>query len=645
MTKYRLYFNNFLVIAFSFIVIIRLIYLQTVKKEEFLAIYNQKSTNIIEGYSAPRGRIKDRNGTILVDNQRTNIITYRILTNNPSPIESAKSLLAIMPYDATASIAELKKYYLLTGEADKYLTAEEEQLYQERKLTKAEIDDLKLERIQDADLAIYDATMQKCIHLYYQMHKGYATETKILQKDVSDSICAQVREASIPGITCELSFTRVILDDAIPTIYGHVGAIPEEDQDYYTSLGYDLDDLVGISYLEKQYDSYLKGTKNKYLVNPDNSLTLIEEGSIGQDLILTIDIDLVKAINQIIDDNLLKSQSLRKTDYFNTAFVIVSDPNTGAILSLNGRQLLSDGKNITFKDVVTNTINTSYTVGSVVKGASMTVGYLNNLITPGKLINDACVKLHNVPAKCSFKRFGLIDDIAALRISSNYYQFLLAIALTGQTYTYNMELNATEEHFNIYRYTFALFGLGTLTGIDLPKETTGIKGSIIADDLLLNLSIGQYDTYTPMALSQYINTIAKDGTRMQMHLLNAVQKGGETTYEWQPTVLNTISNNWFFSRIKEGFKEVLATGTGRSFISPSYRPAGKTGTSETYLNNTTTLITQTFAAFAPIENPKYSIVVITPNISYTTIDSDDIYTAPINRYISSSVSKILFENY
>ena len=46
--------------------------------------------------------------------------------------------------------------------------------------------------------------------------------------------------------------------------------------------------------------------------------------------------------------------------------------------------------------------------------------------------------------------------------------------------------------------------------------------------------------------------------------------------------------------------------------------------------------------FAPYDNPKYSIVVISPNISYN--NKKDNYIAPINRYISKEVSKLLFEN-
>ena len=193
-----------------------------------------------------------------------------------------------------------------------------------------------------------------------------------------------------------------------------------------------------------------------------------------------------------------------------------------------------------FHDVTTNILTSSFTVGSVIKGASHTVGYQNNLIDIGKKINDSCVKLYLVPEKCSYKKLGLIDDITALKTSSNYYQFMTAIKLTGNRYKKNMKLNATEEHFNIYRNTFASFGLGSKTGIDLENESTGIKGKIIADDLLLNLSIGQYDTYTPLQIMNYINTIATSGTRYSLHYLKEIKNNDKTIYEYEPTILNIV---------------------------------------------------------------------------------------------------------
>lgn len=646
MQTQRFYFRFSIIIIFITIINIRLYYLENTKKSFYQEQYDLKSNNIIEGYSAPRGRIIDRNGIVLVDNYYINIITYRKVSN-VSEIDLAFQILNKINYSKYASKEEIIEYHLNTMPPLNYLTATEKELYQERKITHDEIKEIQRNRISKEELDQYNQEYQKAISIYNLMNKGYSYETKIIKNEnVSNNECANIIEANIPGVTCEVSWKRTPVYEDLSPIYGSISQIPQEEKDYYLDLGYNLNDLVGISYLEKQYDQYLQGTKTLYSVNNDNTLEIYKEGSRGNDLQLSIDIKLVQEINQIIKKNLLKSTQLKKTDYFNSAYVIVSSPSTGNILSLNGIRILKDGNDYTFKEVTPNIINTSYTMGSVIKGASMTVGYLNNLINPNQKIYDSCVKLHFVPAKCSHKPLGWLDDISALQTSSNYYQFLLAIGLTGKKYSYNMELNATSQHFDIYRQTFAKFGLGSKTGIDLPNETTGITGNIIADDLLLNLAIGQYDTYTPIALSQYINTIASNGKRLKMNLVSKVlDNQGNIILNNEPTILSTIEDTGYFDRIKEGMRQVLDGGTGRGYVDPKYNPAGKTGTSETYYDKTTTTITQTFAMFAPVNNPKYSIIVITPNVSYNTPEVDEKYIAPINRYISKEVSKLVFENY
>ena len=70
-------------------------------------------------------------------------------------------------------------------------------------------------------------------------------------------------------------------------------------------------------------------------------------------------------------------------------------------------------------------------------------------------------------------------------------------------------------------------------------------------------------------------------------------------------------------------------------------PAGKTGTAEVVYNKNVTTINSSYIMFAPYDKPQYSVVVVTPNISYN--DDRDNYSAPINRYISKEVTKLLFE--
>lgn len=606
----------------------RYIYLSIYKHDYYYNKYLSINNKIVKGINAPRGRILDRNGKVLVDNIGINTIVFHKI-DDISTYEVATILNNIIDVEP-ASLDTQKKYYLKHENTNHLLTKEEQDLFERRKLTLEEIEKLKLSRIKPT----YTKEEQKIITIDNILNSGYSYDYKIVKEDINDIVCAQINTQNIPGLTCEYTTKRIYLYNTLNDIYGTVGNITKENKEYYLNKGYSLNDKVGLSYLEKQYDDYLKGQAAEYKINKDNSLTKIKEAIPGNDIYLSIDIDIQLKINDIIKKNIDKSEKLKNTDYFNSAYVIVSNPNTGEIISSNALMKVKD----TYYDISTNLITNSFIVGSVVKGASHTVGYQNNLIENTKR-KDICIKLYLIPEKCSYKDNGYINDIKALRTSSNSYQFQTVIKLVGQKYKYNMKLNVTEEHFNIYRNTFNSFGLGSSTGIDLENESTGIKGNIVAPDLLLNYSIGQYDTYTPMQLTNYINTIATNGNRYALHYLKEIKNKEKTIYSYEPQLLNTVKSN--FERINLGFQEVLL-GTGYGYTNLKYKPAGKTGTSQVIYNKHITTINQSYVMFAPYDNPKYSVVVITPNVSYEEAKTP--YTAPINRYISKEVTKLLFEN-
>ena len=599
----------------------------------YMEKYYSVSEKYVYGNSAPRGRILDRNGKVLVDNVGINSIYYRDLGNIKKE-DIASYLNLIIERKIEASDDELKKYYLEHNETDYLLTDDEKDDFNYRRISVSDVQDLKYSRM-DSIISEYSLEDKYMIHLYSLLNKGFIYGKKEIVDDVSNTECAMVNELNIDGLACEEDIKRVYLYDTMNAIYGNVGHISLENKDFYLDKGYALDDQVGLSYLEKEYDDYLKGEKALYLINDDKSLTLVRDSVKGNDLVLSIDIDLQMKVNEIIKKYLDKKDSYRNTDLFSTAYVIVSNPNTGEILASSGLSKVKDD----YYDVTTNILTSSFTPGSVVKGASISVGYQNGLIDVGHKINDSCVKLYQVPEKCSFKRLGMLDDVTALKWSSNYYQFMLAIKLVGKKYKYDMKLGASEENFKTYRDTFRSFGLGSSTGIDVENESLGITGKVFADDLYLNLSIGQYDTYTPLQLINYVNTIATSGKRYSLHYMDKVINGEDVIVSYEPIILNEVNSN--FERIIEGFKQVMNRGTGSGYTAMEFKPAGKTGTSEVVYSKDLTTINQTYAMFGPYDNPKYSIVVVTPNVSYNN-DRDN-YIAPINRLISKEVSRYVFE--
>ncbi len=647
----KLYFSFF--IFFFFLTVFALYHLMFQKKVYYQNVYEEKTNVYVRSLSTPRGRILDCKGNILVDNVGVKTIVYRKLNNISleKEIEIAYQLAQILSLNTKISILDLKKFWLVKYSSDgkKLITEEEYQKYEERKLNSNDLYLLKLDRITKDMLDEFTELDKKAASIYNLMNKGYYYDAKVIKMGVNDAEYASILEAKIAGVTNEMYFEREYpYGNTLKSLFGSVGYVPKELEDEYIKQGYALDDIVGISYLEKEYDSYLRGEKDTYKVNTDGTLTLVSEGRRGSDLVLSIDIEMQLGIEEILKNQIKEGKKLPNTEYYNGSYVLISDTKTGAMKAIVGLKYLG---NDVFIQSEVDTVNSSFTVGSVVKGASMAMAYQNNLVEVGKKIKDACVKLYLVPEKCSYKNLGYIDDITALKTSSNYYQFLLAIKLAGYKYTSNMKMNVTDREFSIYRDVFNSFGLGVKTGIDLPKEVTGIKGTTIAPDLLLNFSIGQYDTYTPLQLMQYINTIANNGVRFKLSLMDSiVNKEGEVLVKNEPTVLNTFSlDPAYFDRIKTGFFQVVNLGTGLGYTDTFFQPAGKTGTSETYFDSNSDgvgdilTITNSYAMYAPFDNPKYSMVTISPNVSHYQGKTDSF--AYINRYISKAVSDYIFINY
>ncbi len=618
--------------------------------DHYNELLEKKANNIVSFGDSPRGDIYDVKGNLLVTSTKVNNIGFAYQKG----IKLLDVAQALSQYTNFTNVDKeiLKDYYILlypTKTRD-LISDNEYQLLQKRKLTIDVINERKKGRITDEMLSVLSDKDCNIAYIYYLMNKGTRFSNKIIIENVSDDLYQTIMDSNIPGIINIITYKRTYLYDSyINQIMGSIGNIPKKQLNDFLTQGYILSDKVGTSYLESYYESFLAGKRAIYEVNMDYSLKEVKPREKGADLTLEIDIELQLELEEMLKEQLVSLKKLKNTEYFNKAYIIISNPKTGAIKSMVGIELLNNYSNTpVFKNITTDIFSKSFIPGSVIKGASMTVGYQNNLIIPGKKINDSCVKLYNVPAKCSFKRLGLVDDIKALTWSSNYYQFITAIKSTGNKYKNNMLLKVSDEDFLRYRNTFKEYGLGTKTGIDINDEYTGITGKKIASDLLLNLSIGQYDTYTALGLTQYINTIANDGNRIQLSLMNHISKNNELLLSNEVISLNKVNiSEENISRIQSGFKEVLTIGTGRGYMKKEYDPAGKTGTSESFIDtngdliNDTKTITSTSVMYAPASNPEYSIVIITPDVSHYEGKTD--YIAPINSKISKNVAKILFE--
>lgn len=660
----------FIVIICFTILTMKLYKVQVLDNKRYMDAVIELSNNIVEGSTAPRGRIYDRNGILLVDNIPVKTIVYKKVTGitTTKEIEMAYKVASMISLDYKAmSREELKRFWILnhSKEANAKITAEEWQLLEERKLTINDIASKKLERVTDKDLDAYEELDYEAAYIYYLMNKGYSFSEKVIKKEnVTDEEYAIIAEnlVDLEGFSTRLGWERYYPQgETFKSILGKVSSsesgVPVELKDSYLALGYSLTDRIGISYLEKQYETLLRGTKTKYKVTADGNYEVIEEGSRGNDIVLTIDIKLQKEVEKILEEELLSTKKNDKyTKYLDRGFVVIQDPNTGEVLAMAGKKLVKkDGKYVA-EDYTPGVINSIVTPGSSVKAASHMVGYVTGNLKIGEVRNDACIKLAATPQKCSYRSYGNINDLQALKYSSNTYQFHTAMKVGKGKYQYNAPLKIDEKSFETYRKIFSEFGLGIKTEIDLPNEFEGYKGTRKDAGLLLDFAIGQYDNYTAIQLSQYISTVANGGSRMKPYLLKAVyeptkEKLTNVIFKNTPTVLNEVdAPKKYFDRIHEGLQMVFDYGgTGSGFISHSYHPAGKTGTSQSFVDtdgdgqiDTETLST-VLVAYAPYENPTVTFTVVTPNVGTGNINYAQM--SKINNRISQKVSKKYFEIY
>lgn len=653
-----------IVIIFLFLLLAYFLFKIIYLKEDFYKEKLNSLTNVIVyGESAPRGRIYDRNYNLLVDNIAVPIIYYKKVDKITKQEEIELIYEVIdkleLEYDKLKT-RNLKEFYLVLypNKGNEKITEEEWDKQKQRVLNSSDIENLKIARITDDELNTLSETDRKAAYLYYLMNQGYSYSEKIIKSsNVTDSEYAYFSENNykLKGFDTKVNWERNYLyQDTLKKILGSVGSIPKEEKESYLKKGYELTDIVGLSNIEKQYEDILKGTKAKYKKVASNKLVLLEDAKRGNDIVLSVDINLQKEVDSIIDRELIRAKGEANTKYLSKTYAIIQQPSTGEVLAISGREVIKQNQEYITYDITPYSLTDPMTPGSVIKGASMLVGYNTGAIQIGEYTTDECIKIKNLPAKCSSHRVGRLNDIIALAESSNVYQFKIAMKVGGATYSYNEPLTINPVAFDIYRNTFKEFGLGVKTEIDLPVESLGYSGTKTAPDLLLNFSIGQYDSYTPIQLSQYITTIASNGKRLKPHLLKEIHEAtsyeelGKTLEIKEPVILNTVSTKEeYLKRVQEGFVAVMEVGLGKKVMGNSPNPAGKTGTSESFIDTDkdgkidTETTSNAFVGYAPSYNPTMTITVTSPDVEDPNTGYN--YRTYMNRRIVRMISNKYFE--
>ncbi|MFW0780485.1 peptidoglycan D,D-transpeptidase FtsI family protein [Rossellomorea marisflavi] len=669
-----LFFAVFLLFS---MLVLRLGVVQIVNGESYKSEV-ERTEDVVVNTGVPRGKIYDRYGNVIVDNVPLNAITYTRTntTTTEEMIDVATKLSEFIDKDPeSVTVRDKKDYWIIknSDEAEGLVSASEiKKLQADEELSEddvnAKVYKMRLDRITDDKLESLSKKDLEIIAIYREFAGGYALNPQIVKnEDVTPDEFAKVSEHlnELPGVNTTTDWKRsYVFDDTLRTILGNVSSaregLPKNLVDAYLAEGYNRNDRVGKSYLELQYEDLLQGQKEQMKnITKNGSIIeslLVQEGQRGKDVVLTIDMELQREVEKIIEDELSKQiQDRGASPNLDRAYVVMINPNTGEILSMAGKQYMKNEETGKYemRDAALGTFTSSYEVGSVVKGATVLTGYMTGNLTPGETLIDEPLKIKGTPPKSSwFNKYGQmpITDLFALEKSSNSYMWKVALRIAGGRYVPNQPIVNNPEAFDTFRTHFAQFGLGVPTGIDLPGESPGLKGTATDPGFLLDYAIGQFDTYTTMQLAQYVSTIANDGYRVQPHMMKEIREPtndkkslGSVLFEDETKVLNRIdATQDQLEHVQKGFYRVYHNPDGTAyneFKDAPYNAAGKSGTAETYvdgkLNYNTTII-----GYAPFDNPEVAYATVVPSSHIQAGGVSDPYT---NKKIAKRVMDKYFE--
>jgi cell division protein FtsI/penicillin-binding protein 2 len=668
---FRLNMLFFLVFLLFSALILKLGLVQIVQGEDFKRQVNQTENKTVNN-PVPRGKIFDRRERVVVDNVPLNAITYtRTLgVSQEDRLKTAELLATYMNKD-TSKLTErdLKDFWMLLhpDKAKAKITDVEWKKFKKGDLVDKDLYNIQLDRITESDLNAITPQQREVAAIKREFDSGYALTSQIVKnKNVTPKEYAVVSEhlEDLPGVDIATDWERnYVFGDMFRSVLGNITnsdeGLPKENINYFLARDYNRNDRVGKSYIEQEYESVLHGQKAKVKNITDRSGNLLEtvdltKGEPGKDVVLTIDMELQKRVEKIIEEELVTMKGQSATNLLDRAFVVMMNPKTGEVLSLAGKMYTrSDQGKVQFEDFARGNFQTAYAMGSAVKGATVLTGYQTGAIHPNEYQQDETLYIKGTPEKSSWTTMGRISDLTALERSSNVYMFKTAIKIAGTEYRYKQPLDINSKAFDTMRYYFGQFGLGVKTGIDLPNEIIGWPGVDQLPGHLLDMAIGQYDTYTPLQMAQYVSTIANGGYRVKPQIIKEIRQPtedkelGPIVKTFEPTILNRVDmKDSYVERVQQGFHLVMhgSQGTAKSyFANAPYDAAGKTGTAQSfYYNEKTKTLMPTWnlslVGYAPFDNPEVAFAVVVP-WAYQTENSP----YPISNIIGRRIMDAYFD--
>ncbi len=499
--------------------------------------------------------------------------------------------------------------------------------------------------------------VRKIIALRYELANNVYTSNKpvILAKNISTESMMEIEEknASLSGVDVVAQPVRdYVAGTTAAHVIGYIGKISSAEYEKKKDEGYSLNDYIGKTGIEASFEEYLRGTNGSKRLEMDSYGRIsneeeITESSMGNSIILTLDLDLQAMTEKVLEEMVKKIQtggfSNIKYDDARAGAAVVLDVKTGEVLALasyptfNPEEFVDGISNKEYatyfenedKPMFNRAIQGTYPPGSTFKMITGIAALESNTIDVKEYVNDTGVfYLGHKPACWIWNSrrqvHGNVNAETALKVSCNYYYYEVAS---------RMGIDTIAEYAR-------KFGLGQKTGIELLGEVSGTVSSKEYVDKLnsranatkrtwtigdtLSSAIGQsYNSYTPLQMCYYLATLANKGEKKEITIVkdlidsdgniidksevqkNINEKLGIT--EQDLSRVNIKDEN--IKAIFEGMKSVTGDSGGTAYGTFSSFPievAGKTGTATAGSGSDNAW----FVGFAPYDDPEIAVVVI-----------------------------------
>lgn len=405
-------------------------------------------------------------------------------------------------------------------------------------------------------------------------------------------------------------------------IIGYIGKVSDralKKDSYYSSL-----DFIGKDGIEAQYEKELRGNPGKIAVSVNSENTILKtlvavETLPGNNLILSVDSELQKLLFDALSDKIFQTNSTGGA-------AVVLNVKSGEIIALVSLPSF-DFYNKTYEETIKNknnplfnrAISGFYPAGSTIKPFVALAALAENTIDPNYKIDDTLgyIKIANQydPSITyiyrDWKAHGFVDMRKAIAVSANVYFYIIG---GGYKNIKGLGIERLEKYFK-------LFGFNSLSGIDLPGETSGLipnptwKKSVKNEDWYTgdtyNISIGQGDiAVTPLQLASAIGAIANGGTLWKPRIVSKItDRNNNIIVEFKPeSIRSGIIDKEKLKVVQEGLRGAVVEGSAYLLNDLPIKVAGKTGTAQ--VSNTFRKTNAWFTGFAPYDDPEIALAIV-----------------------------------